>query len=62
MKVIIEWKRNLLFFSEEDVRHEEKLNFYLYNDYTCHIHSVSITESSVRVTGEYTGEGNFFSR
>ena len=48
------------FFSEEDVRHEEKLNFYLYNDYTCHIHSVSITESSVRVTGEYTGEGNFF--
>lgn len=48
------------FFSEEDVRHEEKLNFYLYNDYTCHIHSVSITESSVRVKVNIRAKAIFF--
>lgn len=47
-------------FNEEDIQHGENLNFYLYNDYACSIQSVSITESSVRISGEYVGEGNFF--
>ena len=46
-------------FNEEDIQHGENLNFYLYNDYACSIQSVSITESSVRISGEYVGEGNF---
>ena len=46
-------------FSEEDVQHEKELGFYLYNDYASSIHSVSVTESSVKITGKYVGEGDF---
>lgn len=47
-------------FSEEDVRHEENLNTYLQQNYSCVIHQVSVSESFIEITGEYTGEGNFF--
>ena len=47
-------------FDEEDIQHEQDLNAYLGKSYSCKISQVSVMESSVRVTGEYTGEGNFF--
>ena len=46
-------------FSEEDVQHENELGFYLYNDYASSIQSVSVTESSVKITVKYVGEGDF---
>lgn len=47
-------------FDEEDIQHEQDLNAYLGKSYSCKISQVSVMESSVCVTGEYTGEGNFF--
>ena len=47
-------------FDEEDIQHEQDLNAYLGKSYSCKISQVSVMESSVRVTGEYTGESNFF--
>ena len=47
-------------FDEEDIQHEQDLNAYLGKGYSCKISQVSVMESSVCVTGEYTGEGNFF--
>lgn len=47
-------------FSEKDILHEEMLKAYLQNNYSCVINLVSVTESSVKITGECTGEGNFY--
>lgn len=40
-------------FSQEDIRHEENLNTYLHNNYSCVISSVIVTESSVKINGRY---------
>ena len=45
---------------EEDIQHEQDLNAYLGKTYSCKISQVSAMESSVRIIGEYTGEGKFF--
>ena len=47
-------------FDEEDIQHEQDLNAYLGKTYSCKISQVSAMESSVRIIGEYTGEGKFF--
>lgn len=48
-------------FDEEDISNTNNdLNAYLGKSYSCKISQVSVMESSVRVTGEYTGESNFF--
>ena len=46
-------------FSQEDIRHEENLNTYLHNNYSCVISSVIVTESSVKINGRYIGDGTF---
>lgn len=51
---------SLPIFSEEDIRHEEDLNAYLQQNYSCMIHQVSVSESLIKIVGEYTGEGEFF--
>lgn len=45
-------------FDEEDIQHEQDLNAYLEKKYSCKISQVSVMESSVRITGEYVGEGD----
>lgn len=46
-------------FDKEDIQHEQDLNAYLEKSYSCKISQVSVMESSVRIAGEYVGEGDF---
>ena len=47
-------------FSEDDIRHEEKLVIYLQNEYSGVVDNVSVGESLIQITGKYTGEGKFY--
>lgn len=47
-------------YTEEDIQYAENLNDYLQNKFANVINKVSITEFSVKIVGEYVGEGEFY--
>lgn len=46
-------------YTEEDIRHDERIKSYLLETYLCTINRVSVTANSVKISGKYVGEGIF---
>lgn len=46
-------------YTEEDIRHDERIKSYLLETYLCTINQVSVTANSVKISGKYVGEGIF---
>lgn len=47
-------------YTEEDIQTENTLKSYLEQSYTCSVDKVSATESVIKITGKYIGEGDFY--